>query len=106
MNAKPLAGVFCVAAALAPLSAAALEFEGAKGIVRARDGAKILWENAHDRGQQLRYPTTPGYLVGPVPAGEHLYYGIGVSLYQVDPRTGVVRRRIPLPAPCRSIVAD
>jgi tetratricopeptide (TPR) repeat protein len=86
--------------------AAGAQFAIRDGTVVAREGNRVLWQNTHDRGKHFRAADKPGYSVGPVQANGSLYYAVGVTLFEVDPASGVVRRRILLPAPCAALAPE
>lgn len=103
MSVKVWSGLLVVSL-MAFLPGRAIDFEVRDGVVRAREGGEILWENTHDR--KARFPTfgEPGGLTAPVLLDdEALFYGIGVTLFQVHPRTGQILKRITLPGLCTSL---
>jgi len=106
MKRAMLLGLILVAFAYAQACTAAEQFEVRDGTVVARDGSRVLWENRHDRAKNFRAPDRPGHLVGPVLAGGSLYYAIGVTLFEVHPASGAVKRRLLLPAPCTKLVPE
>ncbi len=78
------------------LTLPAIEYCMEKGIIRATDQGKILWENRHDRLNRVEL----AYKTKPVQSGLSLYYCIGSYLYEVSPTTGIVQKRIVLPGFC------
>ncbi len=104
---RPLGTFLFLVLLAAPASSQVVELEAVDGIVRARKGERIVWENVHARrGQSFRSSTNPGGLTQPVSIGDAVYYAVGLSLYAVDADSGAVRRRIKLPGPCASLAAE
>ena len=87
-------------------AALALEYDTKDGAVRGRRGEQVVWENQHDRQRHYREAAKPGRLLGPVLTGDSVYYTVAAYAYRVDPDTGVVRQRIPLPGPARALTVD
>ncbi|MCU0241801.1 MAG: hypothetical protein MUF51_05205 [Vicinamibacteria bacterium] len=75
------------AAAQAP----AIEYRVVKGSVGAFAGGQELWTHTLDPFGRLK-------ISGPLPVGAWVYFAAGTSVYEVDPQSGIVKRRLSLPA--------
>jgi len=80
-----------------------VDYEQHEGGVRALRGERLLWENRHWFGPAGGLGSE---LLGPVVSGDVVYYVFGISVYEVDAATGVVRRRMPMPERPSSLDLD
>jgi tetratricopeptide (TPR) repeat protein len=101
-----MAALVGLALALGASAQEPLRLEADGGTVRAMGEDGPAWENIHDRAGRFRDPQRPGRLSGPIEAGGAVWYALGVSLFEVEPASGFVRRRVLLPAPAGALRAE